>query len=151
MHQIINIDSKNSLLRFFLTILLIFYFIEVSSQENKIFKFLDKNTMNNTKIDYDNDGDLDFIYVGVIADRNQGRVYLVENKGKNFAKPEYIFSYPTIPIKQHLKISLQKNILKIKIIGTSTKGIKTKYTATVNKGEFQGVLIPPATSGSLKN
>ena len=144
-------NLKKSLLKLSVTLLLSFCFFKASSQEHKIFKHFDKNTIDRVEIDYDKDGDLDFIYVGVIANRNQGRVYLIENKGQGeFGKPEYIYSYPTISIKQSIEIQQRGNFITINLVGTSPKNVKSKFAAVINKGGFQGLLVPPVTSGSLK-
>lgn len=141
---------KKYLVKLSLTLFLIFCFFEISGQEHKIFKHFDKSTLINVEIDYDKDGDLDFIYVGVIADRNQGRVYLIENRGSKLGNPEYIFSYPTIAVKQTIVIEQIGNLISINLIGTSPDNIKTKFVANINKGKFQGLLSPPATSNTLK-
>lgn len=117
----------------------------VQSQELPTFKYFDKNTVDEVEIDYDNDGDLDYIIAGVISEKNQGRVYLVENNGMKFNKPEYIYSFPTIPIKQQLDILQKGNITTINIIGTSPTGGQTKFVGTLIKGMFEGMLIAPAT------
>ena len=143
-------NLKKSFLKLSGTLLLTFCFFNAYSQEHKLFKYLDKNTIDSVKIDYDKDGDLDFIYVGVIANRNQGRVYLVENKGNKFGKPEYIYSYPTISIKQNIEIQQKDNFITINLVGTSPENVKSKFAAVINKRGFQGLLVPPVTSGSLK-
>ena len=143
-------NLKISFVKLLVTILLIFCISEAYAQEHKVFKHFDKKTMNNIKIDYDKDGDLDFIYVGVIANRNQGRVYLVENKGNKFGKPEYIYSYPTISIKQNIEIQQKDNFITINLVGTSPENVKSTFAAVINKKGFQGLLVPPVTSGSLK-
>ena len=144
-------NLKISFVKLLVTILLIFCLSEAYAQEHKVFKHFDKKTMNNIKIDYDKDGDLDFIYVGVIADRNQGRVYLIENKGDKFAKPEYIYSYPTISIKQYIEIEHKDNLITINLVGTSPKNVITKFAATIDNGKFQGLLVPPVTSKPCSN
>ncbi len=120
------------------------------SQQTPTIKFFDENTIHQVKIDYDNDGDMDYIVAGVISEKNQGRIYLVENKGTKLGKPEYIYSFPTIPVKQHLDIQQNSNITTIHVIGTSTSGKKTKFIGTLYKGKFAGMIIPPITSDSQK-
>jgi len=142
--------KKNYLLKLSITFLLMFFIFDALGQEPKIFKHFDDSTIDKVNIDFDKDGDLDFIYAGVITDRNQGRVYLVENKGSKFKKPQYIFSFPTIAVKQNIIIDIKDNIIKIIMIGVSPKNVKTRYVATIDNGEFQGLLIPPVTSGSLE-
>ena len=115
------------------------------SQETPAFKYFDKETIDEVKIDYDNDGDLDYIIAGVIPERDQGRVYLVENLGSKLGKPEYIYSFPTIPVKQHLDIQQKDNTTTINIIGTSPTGERIKFIGTLYKGKFAGMIIPPAT------
>lgn len=109
-------------------------------------KYLIEETMDNVKIDFDNDGDLDYIIAGVFPDRHQGRVYLIENRGTKYAKPEYIYSYPTIPVKQKLEVSMIEDITTIYTIGTSPGGRETKYTGTLIGGQFEGMTLPPVTS-----
>lgn len=115
------------------------------SQDKPVIKYFDKTTTDTVQLDFDEDGDLDFIIAGVVADKHQGRVYLVENKGNKFAKPEYIYSFPTIPVKQKLVIEHKDQIITINTTGTSPKGKKQKYVGTLIKGNFEGVLAPPAT------
>jgi hypothetical protein len=98
------------------------------------------------KTDYDLDGDIDYIVAGVIPEKNQGRVYLIENKGDSFKKPEYIYSYPTIPIKQVIEVEQQKEFTLIRTIGTSPSGEETKVVGTLFKGQFEGMLVSPITS-----
>lgn len=116
------------------------------SQNIPILKHIDKNTINEVKIDYDQDGDFDFIVVGVVSDRDQGRVYLVENKGEKLGKPEYIYSFPTISVKQQLDIKQKDNITTINVVGTAPDFKQIKYIVTLYKGKFEGMLVPPVTS-----
>lgn len=124
----------------------ILFSITAKGQNIPIFKHIDKNTIEEVKIDYDQDGDFDFIVVGVVSDRDQGRVYLVENKGEKLGKPEYIYSFPTISIKQQLDIKQKDNITTINIVGTAPDLKQTKFTVTLYKGKFEGMLVPPITS-----
>jgi hypothetical protein len=134
-----------------LVVLLLFLCASAAkSQETPIIKYFDVNTIDEVKIDYDNDGDVDYIMAGVIPERDQGRIYLVENKGNKFGKPEYIYSFPTIPVKQQLTIHQKDNITTINIIGTSPTGEETKIIVTLYKGKFEGMLLPPITSDGLK-
>lgn len=128
-----------------LVIIILFSFTG-KSQNSSIYKYFDENTIDEVKIDYDQDGDLDYIVVGVVTGRDQGRVYLVENKGDKLEKPEYIYSFPTISIKQHLVTNQKDNVTTINIDGTSPEGKQTNFEITLYKGEFQGMLIPPIKS-----
>lgn len=124
----------------------IFFSFTAKGQNTPIFKHIDKNTIEEVKIDYDQDGDIDFIVVGVVPDRDQGRVYLVENKGAKLGKPEYIYSFPTISVKQQLDIKQEGNITTINVVGTAPDQKQTKYIVTLYKGKFEGMLVPPITS-----
>ena len=128
-----------------LAVLILFSFT-AKSQNIPILKYIDKNTIEEVKIDYDQDGDTDFIVVGVVSDRDQGRIYLVENKGSKLGKPEYIYSFPTISVKQHLDINQKDNITTINVVGTAPDKKQTKYVVTLYKGKFEGMLVPPITS-----
>ena len=128
-----------------LAVLILFSFT-AKSQNIPILKYIDKNTIEEVKIDYDQDGDTDFILVGVVSDRDQGRVYLVENKGSKLGKPEYIYSFPTISVKQQLDINQKDNITTINVVGTAPDNKQTKYVVTLYKGKFEGMLVPPITS-----
>jgi len=142
--KIRNLNLKQSI------VLLLFLCTSAAkSQETPIIKYFDANTIDQVKIDYDNDGDVDYIMAGVIPERDQGRVYLVENKGNKFGKPEYIYSFPTIPVKQQLTIHQKDNITTINIIGTSPTGKETEIIVTLYKGKFEGMLAPPITSDGL--
>ncbi len=143
-------NLKNKILKQVIALSLGLFTYIAQSQEAPTFKYFEKNTIDEVKIDFDNDGDLDYIVAGVISDKNQGRVYLVENKGTKLGKPEYIYSFPTIPIKQHLEIHQDDNITTITIFGTSPTGEKTKFVAILNKGVFEGLILQPATYKSQK-
>jgi len=125
---------------------LILFSITAKGQNIPVFKHIDKNTIEEVKIDYDQDGDIDFIVVGVVSDRDQGRVYLVENKGAKLGKPEYIYSFPTISVKQQLDIQQKDNITTINVVGTAPDRKQTKFVVTLYKGKFEGMLVPPITS-----
>lgn len=131
-------------------ILLIFVMLLSSftsqSQELPKIKLLEDTTLDIVKIDFDNDGDLDVIVAGVFSIRDQGRIYLIENKGSRYNKPEYIYSYPTIPLKQHLNVEQKDDFITIITTGISPAGKETKYTGTLHKGVFVGLLLPPATA-----
>jgi hypothetical protein len=116
------------------------------SQDFSALKYFDQNTIHEVQIDYDLDGDIDYIVAGVIPEKNQGRVYLIENKGDSFKKPEYIYSFPTIPIKQIIEVEQQKEFTIIRTIGTSPSGEETKVVGTLFKGQFEGMLVSPITS-----
>jgi len=116
------------------------------SQDFSALKYFDQNTIHEVQIDYDLDGDIDYIVAGVIPKKNQGRVYLIENKGDSFKKPEYIYSFPTIPIKQVIEVEQQKEFTIIRTIGTSPSGKETKVVGTLFKGQFEGMLVSPITS-----
>ena len=141
---------QNQIIKRATVFVLILFTYVAQSQEAPTIKYFDKNTVDEVKIDYDNDGDSDYIIVGVIPERDQGRIYLVENKGKKFGKPAYIYSFPTIPVKQHLTILKKDNITTINVIGTSPTGKESKITVTLYKGQFEGLLIPPVSSESQK-
>lgn len=143
-------NFKNHIIKPAITLALGLFTYIAQSQETPIFKYFDKNTIDKVRIDYDNDGDLDYIVAGVNPERNQGRVYLIENKGTKFGKPEYIYSFPTIPVKQYLDIQQKDNITIINIIGTSPTGEQTKFVGTLIKGEFEGLILPPITYKSQK-
>lgn len=136
---------KNHIIKPAITLALGLFTYIAQCQETPTIKYFDKNTIHEVKIDYDNDGDLDYIVAGVIPERNQGRVYLIENKGTKLGKPEYIYSFPTIPVKQHLDIQQKDNITTINIFGTSPTGEQTKFVGTLIKGVFEGMILPPVT------
>lgn len=140
--------QKKRIIKQVITAAIFLFSFIAQSQESPIFRYFDESTINNVKIDYDMDGDLDYVYVGVIPEKHQGRVYLVENKEKTLGKPEYIYSFPTIPVKQHIDIQQKKNVTTIRITGTSPKGIQTKYVVTLFNGKFEGLLTQPVTSDS---
>jgi len=127
-------------------VVIVLFTTTIYSQNTHIFKHIDKNTIDEVKIDYDLDGDLDYIVVGVVSARDQGRVYLVENKGSKLDKPEYIYSFPTISVKQHIDIQQKDNITTINIVGTAPDNKQTKFSVTLYKGKFEGMLVPPITS-----
>lgn len=124
------------------------FFLNSYSQEFPNIKYLDEETIDEVKIDYDKDGDVDLIIAGVYVKKNQGRVYLIENNGSKYNKPEHIFSFPSIGFKQEIEILQDENMTTINVIGTSPTGKKEKFTATLFKGEFEGLTIPPITSVS---
>ena len=134
-----------------LTVILCLFFSTISfAQKTPVIKYFDPATTDQIQLDFDNDGDLDYIIAGVIADKHQGRVYLVENKGNKYAKPEYIYSFPSIPVKQVLEIDQQNHIVTINTTGTSPTGVERKYIGTLVKGQFEGMLAPPATFNPKK-
>lgn len=124
----------------------ILFSITTYSQNVPIIKYLDLDTIDEVQIDYDQDGDLDYVIAGFAPDRNQGRIYLVENQDGKLNKPEYIYSFPTIGMKQNIAIHQKDNITTINVIGTSPEGKQSKFEVTLFKGAFQGMLIPPITS-----
>lgn len=109
-------------------------------------KYFHQETVDEVRIDYDGDGDLDLIVAGVNPERLQGRVYLIENKGGKYGKPEYLYSFPSVPLKQKLVISQNNNVTKIDVTGTSPAGKQVSYVGTLIKGNFEGVTIPPVTA-----
>ena len=109
-------------------------------------KYFHEETVDQVSIDYDGDGDLDLIVAGVNPDRLQGRVYLIENKGSKFGKPEYLYSFPSVPLKQKLVVSQDKAVTKIDVKGTSPAGKQVSYVGTLIKGNFEGMTIPPVTA-----
>ncbi|PHR69638.1 MAG: hypothetical protein COA67_09510 [Lutibacter sp.] len=129
-------------------IILTFTLLYLNSYSQNIpnIKYLDKETIDQVEVDYDNDGDIDIIVAGVHVKKNQGRVFLVKNNGVEYEKPEYIFSYPSIGFKQEIKLIQDDNTTKVIMTGTSPTGKKDEFTATLYKGEFQGLLIPPISS-----
>jgi len=126
-------------------IFILFYSFSYSQEIPRI-KFLDEETIGQVEIDYDKDGDKDLIIVGVYVKKNQGRVYIVKNEGFGYAKPEYIFSFPTIGFKQKIETQQDNDITTIIVTGTSPTGEQKKFTLTLFKGEFEGLLLPPVTS-----
>jgi hypothetical protein len=109
-------------------------------------KYFHEETVDEVRIDYDGDGDLDYIVAGVNPERLQGRVYLIENKGNKFGKPEYLYSFPSVPLKQKLVISQENSITKIDVKGTSPAGKQVSYIGTLVRGNFEGVTVPPVTA-----
>ena len=118
------------------------------SQESPYIKHLAKETIDEIRIDVDFDGDLDLIIAGVFLDKNQGRVYVVETKGKKYGKPEYIYSYPTIGTKQKLEVVQKDNLITINTTGTSPTGELKKFVAMLRNGSFDGLLVPPVTASN---
>ena len=53
-------------------------------------------------------------------------------------------------MKQEIELLQDGNTTKIIMIGTSPTGKQDKFTATLHKGEFDGILLPPVSSGTLK-
>lgn len=126
-----------------------FFFLNSYSQKTPIIKYLDKETIDEVKVDYDNDGDMDLIISGVFVKKNQGRVYIIKNNGLNYDKPEYLFSFPSIGRKQEIEIVQDGNLTTIIVIGTSPTGKQNKFSATLFKGVFEGLMIPPVSSNSV--
>ena len=120
------------------------------SQETPNIKYLNPETIDKFQVDIDQDGDLDLIVAGVFIEKNQGRVYVVRNKGKKFDKPDYVYSYPTIGLKQELIVSIKNNKTIITTTGTSPTGERENYTATLDRGKLEGLTIPPVSSNSKK-
>lgn len=116
------------------------------SQQAPYIKFLAKETIDEVRIDFDFDGDLDLIIAGVFLDKNQGRVYIVEAKGQRYGKPEYIYSYPTIGTKQKLEVDRKDNLITINTTGMSPMGEQKKYMGMLRNGVFDGLLVPPVTA-----
>ena len=98
------------------------------------------------KIDYDGDGDMDLIIAGVFVEKNQGRVYTIKNNGQKYDKPEFIYSFPSIGMKQNIEILQDGDLITIITIGTSPSGKQDKFIATLYKGEFEGLIVPAITS-----
>ena len=132
-----------------ITLTLTLFFLNSYSQKTENIKYLDEETISQVEIDYDKDGDMDIIIAGVYVKKNQGRVYLIKNNGINYDKPEYIFSFPSIGLKQEIELYQDGNITKIIMTGTSPTGQQDKFIATLHKGEFDGILLPPVSSGTL--
>ena len=122
------------------------FFFNIYSQDIPNIKHLEKETIDQVKVDFDKDGDIDIIVAGVHLKKNQGRVFLIRNNGVEYDKPEYIFSYPSIGFKQEIKLFHDDNTTKIVMTGTSPTGKRDEFTATLYKGEFQGMLIPPIST-----
>ena len=140
-----KINTKSPLI----TLILTLFFLNSYSQKTLNIKYLDEETIDQIKIDYDKDGDLDIIVAGVFVKKNQGRVYLINNNGITYNKPEHIFSFPSIGTKQKIELLQEGNTTKIVMTGTSPDGKKDKFTATLFKGEFEGLLIPAVSSKVL--
>ena len=143
-------NLKNRIVKSTITLTLVLCTYIAQSQETPTVKYFDESTIHEVKIDYDKDGDMDYIVAGVISEKNQGRVYLIENKGAKLGKPVYIFSFPTIPKQQHLNIQQKDNVTTINVIGTSPEGKQTNFIGTLYKGAFAGLIIPPVTSDVRK-
>ena len=137
---------KNNLVSPMITFVLILFFVNSYAQKSPDIKYLDDETVDKVLIDYDNDGDIDIIVAGVVVKKNQGRVYLIENTGLKYSKPEHLFSFPSIGLKQKLKIEKDGDIITIATLGTSPEGKQESYKATLNKGNFEGLTIPPVSS-----
>jgi len=132
-----------------LTALTLVLFFSISySQDSPKIKYLDEETIDEMKIDYDRDGDMDLIIAGVFVEKNQGRVYIIENNGQKYDKPEFIYSFPSIGMKQDIEILQDGNLTTIITIGTSPTGKQDKFIATLYKGEFEGMIVPPVSSDS---
>lgn len=101
------------------------------------------------KIDFDKDGDLDLIVAGVFVKKNQGRVYAIRNNGLDYAKPEFIFSFPSIGRKQEIEVKQEGATATIVATGTYPIGKKDKFTATLFNGIFEGLIIPPISFDSI--
>jgi translation elongation factor P/translation initiation factor 5A len=136
----------NNLVSPTITFALVLFFLNSYSQEPTYIKYLDLETIDKVEIDYDNDGDLDFVIAGVFVKKNQGRVYLIENIGLEYNKPEHLFSFPSIGLKQKMRIDIDGETTTIRALGTSPEGKQESYTATLNKGIFQGLTIPPVST-----
>ncbi len=101
------------------------------------------------KIDFDKDGDLDLIVAGVFVKKNQGRVYAIRNNGLDYAKPEFIFSFPSIGRKQEIEVKQEGATATIVATGTYPIGKKDKFTAILFNGIFEGLIIPPISFDSI--
>lgn len=141
-------NSKVTLKKLIIPTAFLLFFTIGFSQKAPIIKHLDEETLDEVKIDYDKDGDLDIIVAGVFIKKNQGRVYVVKNNGAFFSKPEYLFSFPTIGRKQELKVNQNGELTKITVLGTSPTGAQNKFIATLLNGKFEGLTIPSVTSVS---
>lgn len=141
-------NYKNNLVSPTITIAFAFFFLNSYSQEMPYIKHLDIETIDKVEIDYDNDGDLDLIIAGVFIKKNQGRVYLIENIDSKYIKPEHLFSYPSIGLKQKMKIQIDGDTTTIATLGTAPNGKQESYKATLNKGNFEGLTIPPVSTAA---
>ena len=142
-------DHKTSPRNYLIAIATVLFYSNSYSQQAPNIKFLDKETIDLVKIDFDKDGDMDLIVAGVYVKKNQGRVYIIENNGLKYEKPEYIFSFPSIGLKQNIELEQDGDITTIIVIGTSPTGKQDKFTGTLFKGDFEGLTIPPISIGSI--
>lgn len=142
-------NYKNNLVSPIITIAFILFFSNSYSQETPYIKYLDGETLDKVQIDYDNDGDLDLVIAGVFVKKNQGRVYLIENTGSKYGKPEHLFSFPSIGLKQKMKIHKDGDTTTIATLGTAPNGKQESYKATLNKGNFEGLTIPPISTAAF--
>lgn len=138
-----------NLIRFISCISALFFCSNLFSQEIPSIKHLDEETLDEVKIDIDNDGDLDVIVAGVFVKKNQGRVYLLINSGLKYDKPEFIYSFPSIGMKQTIEVVKEGSTTTVSTMGTSPTGKQDKYTATLFNGTFEGLTIPPISSDTI--
>mgnify|MGYP000253125421 CR=1 FL=1 len=143
-------NSKVTLKKFIIPTFIIAFTALGHSQEAPVIKHLDEETIDEIKVDYDKDGDLDLIVAGVFVKKNQGRVYMINNNGASYSKPEYLFSFPTIGRKQEISVNQNGELTKITVLGTTPTGEQNKFSATLLNGKFEGVTIP-AIPPSLEN
>lgn len=139
---------KISFKKHIVSIVFVLFFLNSYSQEYSNIKFLDEETIDEVRIDYDQDGDIDLIIAGVFVKKNQGRVYLIKNNGLKYDKPEHIFSFPSIGFKQEIEIIQDEDMTTISVVGTSPTGKREKFLATLFKGQFEGLTIPAISSES---
>ncbi|MDT0552306.1 FG-GAP repeat protein [Urechidicola vernalis] len=135
-------NSKVTLKKFIIPTFILAFTAIGYSQKVPVIKHLDEETIDEIKIDFDKDGDLDVIVAGVFVKKNQGRVYMVKNNSFGYSKPEYLFSFPTIGRKQEISINQSGDLTKITVLGTSPTGKQNEFNATLLKGRFEGVTIP---------
>lgn len=141
-----KMKNKLNLLKQTIVLAVVFVSYAFYGQEIPTIKYLDQETVDEVKIDFDNDGDMDIIVAGVFPKKNQGRVYLIENIGSKYDKPKYIYSFPTIGLKQQIEIFKDGNLTTIITEGTDPNGKKDKFIGTLYKGNFEGLILPPVTS-----
>jgi hypothetical protein len=139
---------KINLIKLFSGIAAVLFYSNSYSQKTPNIRNLNEETIDEVKIDFDKDGDLDLIVAGVFVKKNQGRVYAIRNNGLDYAKPEFIFSFPSIGRKQKIEVKQEGAITTIVATGTSPTGKKDKFTATLFNGRFEG-LIPPISFDSI--